>query len=93
MTTVAPAGGLRRFVFDDELTVVTAAEHRERLLATLGDGAGLRIDLSGIADLDTAGLQVLLVARNEGVRLGLPVEFADPSPAVAEVLSLTRLEL
>ncbi|WP_436531460.1 STAS domain-containing protein [Actinoplanes sp. HUAS TT8] len=84
---------LRRFAFDDELTIVTAAEHRERLLATLGDGTGVRLDLSGISDLDTAGLQVLLLARNEAARLGLPVEFTEASPAVAEVLELTRLEL
>jgi anti-sigma B factor antagonist len=84
---------LRRFVFEDELTIVTAAENRERLLAALGDGAGVRMDLSGISDLDTAGLQVLLMARDEGARLGLPVEFTDPGPAVAEVLALTRLEL
>ncbi|BCY10196.1 lipid asymmetry maintenance protein MlaB [Actinoplanes sp. L3-i22] len=84
---------LRRFAFDDELTIVTAAEHRERLLAALGDGIGVRLDLSGISDLDTAGLQVLLLARNEGARLGLPVEFTEPSPAVAAVLELTSLEL
>ncbi|GAA2879141.1 hypothetical protein Acy02nite_77470 [Actinoplanes cyaneus] len=84
---------LRRFAFDDELTIVTAAEHRERLLAALGDSHGVRLDLSGVSDLDTAGLQVLLLARDEGARLGLPVEFSEPSPAVAEVLALTRLEL
>ena len=89
----SPAPAPRRFAFDDELTIVTAAEHRERLLAALADGTGLRVDLSGVSDLDTAGLQVLLLARNEGDRLGLPVAFADPSPAVAEVLALTRLEL
>jgi anti-anti-sigma regulatory factor len=83
----------RRFILDEELTIITAAEQRDRLLATLGDGAGVRIDLSGVTDLDTAGLQVLLLARDEGARRALPVEFADPSPAVAEVLALTRLEL
>ena len=83
----------RRFVFDDELTIVTVAEHRERLLAALRDASGVRVELSGISDLDTAGLQVLLLARDEGARQHVPVEFADPSPAVAEVLALTRLEL
>ena len=84
---------LRRFVVDEELTIVTAADHRERLLAALGDGSGLRIDLSGVADIDTAGLQVLVMARVEGAHLDLPVEFADPSATVSEALALTRLEL
>jgi anti-sigma B factor antagonist len=91
--TAAAPGGLRRFVVDEELTIVTAAEHRERLLAFLGDATGIRVDLSGVADIDTAGLQVLLLARDEGARLGLPVTFAEPSAAVTEVLALTRLEL
>jgi anti-sigma B factor antagonist len=84
---------LRRFDVEEELTIVTAADNRQRLLAALGDGNGLRIDLSGVADLDTAGLQVLLMARNEGVRRNVPVEFTEPSPIVAEALALTRLEL
>jgi anti-sigma B factor antagonist len=83
----------RRFVIDDELTIVTATEQKERLLAVLGDGVAVRVDLSAVSDLDTAGLQVLLLARDEGARLGLPVRFTDPSPAVTEVLALTRLDL
>ncbi|GID32423.1 STAS domain-containing protein [Paractinoplanes brasiliensis] len=83
----------RRFVVDEELTIVTAADHRQRLLAALGDPNGLSIDLSGVADIDTAGLQLLVMARAEGERLGIPVEFAEPSAAVTEALSLTRLEL
>ncbi|GAA0463496.1 hypothetical protein Ade02nite_30250 [Paractinoplanes deccanensis] len=84
---------VRRIVADDELTIVTAAEHRERLLAALAEGDGVRVDLSAVGEIDTAGLQVLLLARNEGERLHVPVEFADPSPAVTDVLALTRLEL
>lgn len=85
--------GLRRVVADEELTIVTAAEHRDRLLTALNDGAGVRIDLSAVTDVDTAGLQVLLLARQEGARRHVPVEFTEPSPAVAEVLALTELEL
>ena len=84
---------LRRVAVDDELTIVTAAEQREKLLAALRDSPGVRIDLSGIPDIDTAGLQVLLLARDEGARRHVPVEFADPSAAVAEVLALTGLVL
>jgi anti-sigma B factor antagonist len=88
-----PAVPLRRVAIEDELTIVTAAEHRERVLAALRDSSGVRLELSGIPDLDTAGLQVLLLARDEGVRLHVPVEFVEPSPAVAEVLTLTGLVL
>lgn len=82
-----------RVAVDDELTIVTVAAHRETLLAALRDGSAVRVELSGISDLDTAGLQVLLLLRDEAARLHVPVEFAAPSPAVAEVLALTGLEL
>jgi anti-sigma B factor antagonist len=82
-----------RVAVDDELTIVTAAAHRETLLAALRDGSAVRVELSGISDLDTAGLQVLLLLRDEAARLHVPVEFTAPSPAVAEVLALTGLEL
>ena len=82
-----------KVAIDDELTIVTAASHRETLLAALRDASGVRVELSGISDLDTAGLQVLLLLRDEGARLHVPVEFGEPSAAVAEVLALTRLEL
>jgi anti-anti-sigma regulatory factor len=82
-----------RVAIDDELTIVTAAGHRETLLAALRDASDVRVELSGIPDLDTAGLQVLLLARDEGARRHVPVEFADPSSAVAEVLALTGLVL
>lgn len=68
---------------DEELTVMTAAEHRDRLCTALASGTGVRLDLSAVAEPDTAGPQVLVRARNEGERLGGPVEFADASPAVA----------
>jgi anti-sigma B factor antagonist len=82
-----------RVAIEDELTIVTVTEHRETLLAALRDTSGVRVELSGISDLDTAGLQVLLLARDEAARLHVPIEFAAPSPAVAEVLNLTGLDL
>jgi anti-sigma B factor antagonist len=82
-----------RVAVDDELTIVTVAAHRETLLAALRDGSAVRVELSGISDLDTAGLQVLLLARDEAARLHVPIVFADPSAVVADVLALTGLVL
>ena len=86
------ATDLRRLAIEGELTISTAAEHRQRLLAALPGSPGLRLDLSGVEELDTAGLQVLLLARREADRLNLTVEFGDPSRAVEAVLTLAQLD-
>ncbi|MET0492578.1 MAG: STAS domain-containing protein [Actinoplanes sp.] len=85
------AGELRRVPIEGELTISNAAEHKQRLLSALGGEAGLRLDLSAVSELDTAGLQVLLLVQREAERLSLVVEFCDPSPAAAEVLTITHL--
>jgi anti-anti-sigma factor len=84
-------GELRRISIEGELTIHHAAEHKQRLLSALMGKAGLQLDLSAVSELDAAGLQVLLLVQREAERLSLVVEFADPSPAVAEVLAITHL--
>jgi anti-sigma B factor antagonist len=76
-----------------ELTILTAAEHHERLLRALGDSAGedAEVDLSGVTDVDTAGLQVLLLARREARRRGVLLRLTGHSPAVHDTLALAWL--
>ncbi|WP_035858199.1 STAS domain-containing protein [Cryptosporangium arvum] len=76
---------MTRLELGDELTIVTAAETRERLVPYRKAGTGLELDLSAVSDVDTAGLQLLLAARREGVVL------TDPSPVVRDLLDFTRL--
>ena len=85
------AGELRRVTIEGELTISTAAEHKQRLLSALDGEAGLRLDLSAVSELDTAGLQVLLLVQREAERLSLVVELCAPSPAVVDVLTVTHL--
>lgn len=84
--------GVYRVEIDGELTIVTAADENQRLLSAISDGdAPLVVDLSGVTDLDTAGLQVLLLCKREAGRRDLAIEFHDPSPAVRDVLAVARL--
>jgi anti-anti-sigma factor len=74
-----------------ELTIQTAAEQKAVLLAALDGTTRLRLDLSGVAELDTAGLQVLLALVAEARSAGKAVELADPTPAVTDVIALAQL--
>lgn len=74
-----------------ELTIHTAAEQCQRVLAALDEKTTLRIRLAGISEMDTAGLQVLLLARREAERLGGAVEIREPSEAVVDLLAVAHL--
>jgi anti-anti-sigma factor len=77
---------------DGELTIVTAAEQKQRLLGALQSSSGLRVDLAGVEEIDTAGLQVLLLARREADRLNVPLELGPAPGGVAAVLAMAGLD-
>lgn len=81
----------RRIEIEGELTILTAAEQNERLQAALEHGGGLDIGLSGVTDMDTAGLQVLMLALREASRINVTVGLRDASRAVADVLAVAHL--
>jgi len=76
---------------EGELTIFEAAEARNRLREELAAGGDLQLDLSGIAELDTAGVQVLLWLKREARSRGAGVPFAHHSPAVLEVFDRLNL--
>jgi anti-anti-sigma factor len=75
-----------------DMTIYTAAELKPLILGSLKESATQQIDLSGVAEMDSAGLQLLLVARREAATMRCNLQFVNPSPAVAEVLTLVGLE-
>lgn len=76
---------------DGELTIMTVSEQNQRLQALLTGDTAVSVDLSGVTEVDTAGLQVLLLARQEAERIGVPLRFHSPSDPVRAVLDLTGL--
>ena len=60
---------MRSLTLAGELTIQTAAQKKVGLLAfldrTAGAQADLELDLSDVTELDTAGVQLLLMVRRE----------------------------
>ncbi len=83
------AGRLLRI--DTELTIYTALASKDLLLTELAAGSGITIDLSAVSEIDTAGLQLLLLTHREASKAGKTLRIAAPSPAVASVLELCCL--
>ena len=65
-----------------ELTILTAGDVKTALLVALEGTDELTVDLSGVTELDTAGLQVLLLAKREAAGVAKTVRFRSPSEVV-----------
>ena len=75
-----------------EMTIYRAAELKEMLLEPLQhSGATLEVDLSGVTELDTAGLQLLILAKRTALKNEGQLRLIGHSPAVLNVFDLLNL--
>ncbi len=79
-----------RLCIDGEMTVASAAAIRDEILAALAAGLEdeVEVDLSGVSEIDTAGLQIMLQLKR---RCGARLRLVNHSPAVLQILDLSRL--
>jgi anti-sigma B factor antagonist len=80
-----------RVVIEDELTIYTVLELKETLLTALLTTDELELDLSGVSEIDGAGLQLLVMVKQESVTLGKTLRFIGHSPVVLELIDLSGL--
>lgn len=80
------------FTIEGEMTIYTALELKDQLLAPLDQCADMEIDLAGVTEIDSTGLQLLVMAKNEARERGKNLRISGHSPAVLEVLELCNLE-
>lgn len=78
---------------DGEMTIYTAAALKQTLVSKLESNSELTIDLSQISEIDSAGLQLLLLAQREAAKASKAVHFSQPNAAVSDVLSLYQYDL
>ena len=76
-----------------ELTIAHAAAAHEQLAAALQRGAGdCTLDLRGVTDFDSAGVQLLLATRRSLAERGDALCLAGASPAVTDALATFGLQ-
>lgn len=80
-----------RIRIEGELTIYTAAESKQQLLAALAAHEAFAVELDAVAEIDTSGVQLLLMAQREAQRQGKALTLAGASPAVQEVIELLNL--
>ena len=74
-----------------ELTIYAAAELKERLVGAVDDSGEMEIDLSNVSDIDSAGLQVLVLAKRHALAAGKTLQMVGHSRPVMELLELYDL--
>ncbi len=81
-------GAVACLAVEGEMTIYRAAELKPALLDAVRAHEAPAFDLSAVTEFDSAGLQLLLVARREAQRLGKPLCVSAASPAVRDVFAL-----
>ena len=80
-------------VIAGEFTIFTAAAMKARLLDTIAasNAAEIEIDLSDVTEIDTAGLQLMIMAKQEAARRAKDVRFSGHSGPVMDLVDLCDL--
>jgi anti-sigma B factor antagonist len=94
--TVTPGTGRgkrksRNVAISGAMTIYSAAAAKNTLLDALDVTAHIEIDLSEVVEMDTAGVQLLVLLKREAAAIGKRVSLAGHSIAVLEVFDCYRL--
>jgi anti-anti-sigma regulatory factor len=75
----------------ETLTIYDAAAGKQALLDVLDGVAELEIDLSAVTEIDTAGVQLLVMLKRAATKAGKKLRLVAHSPASLEVLDRYNL--
>jgi len=76
---------------DGEMSVFTIRDIATRLLEPLSNGVGMEIDLTGVTEIDSAGLQLMIAVKKMASDHELPLRFVGHSSSVIRILDLCDL--
>ena len=80
-----------RIVIEGELTIYTALALKDKLLTGLSASEELELDLSEVGEVDAAGLQLLVMIKQQATILGKVLRITGHSPVVVDLLDLSGL--
>jgi anti-sigma B factor antagonist len=90
-TTDASGSSSCRVEVTKDLTIYHAAQLKEALLAPLARAEGIELDLSRVEEIDSAGMQLLVLLKREAADAGKYLRLVGHSPAVLNVFDLYNL--
>ncbi|VAW77347.1 hypothetical protein MNBD_GAMMA13-272 [hydrothermal vent metagenome] len=75
----------------DDMTIYTACEMKDKLLQKLAKCQEMELDLSQVAEFDTAGFQLLVLLKREAERNEIPLLVKNHSPVVLDIFELYQV--
>lgn len=83
--------GVTHVLIQDEMTIYTVLEQKHALLKHLMAAKDVQIDLSGVGEIDSAGVQLLMFLKQEAASHNIKLSLVQHSQPVVEVLELLNL--
>lgn len=75
----------------ENLTIYHALDQKQQLLDALSNADELELDLMQVGEIDTAGLQLLILLKKEAQRAGKRLSIVAHSQAVRAVIDFCNL--
>jgi len=73
---------------EGDMTIYTAANMKNELMTHMDQPSEREIDLSEVSEMDSAGLQILILAKREAEKHGTSLRLIGLSRAVLDVLDM-----
>lgn len=74
-----------------EMTIYTASEIMQKLVTVADDEKKLECNVSAVTEIDSAGVQLLMLLKKERQRKGLEMSLTSHSDVVVEIFDLMGL--
>ena len=92
MATKKHKGATLALRIEGEMTIYRAAELKAVLLDAIDAQSTPELDLSGVVEIDTAGVQLLMMSRRAAEAKAKPLKIIARSDKVASTLALLGLQ-
>lgn len=90
--TQTTTDGAAHLILDGSMNIYNAVEIKGRLMDGLRAAPILELDLSHVSEVDTAGIQLLILVKRESQRLEHDLRIVAHSPAVREVIDFYNMD-
>lgn len=90
-TPRAAKAKVSRLAITLDLTIYHAAALKQELMGKLKQHPAIELDLSQVSQMDTAGVQLLILAKRECQQQGKTLNIVAHSPAVHELMDFYNL--
>lgn len=75
-------------IVEGDMTIYSVAEVKNSIVENLDNCSTLNINLSMITKIDTAGFQLLLLAKRESEKRNISLSFIEPNQEVEHIFKL-----